>query len=283
MLWEENLMRMFNKVVIIGTGLIGGSLGLDLKKKHLAGQITGLSRRKKNAQLSKKIGAVDHVATSLDAAKDADLVILATPIDAIIDIGLKIAKIIKKDCIVIDVGSCKENIVSELSRVISNFVGCHPLAGSEKKGAAHLEPGIFNGSICVITPNAKTNKKALNKVKLLWKKLGSEIRILSPKKHDQILAFTSHLPHAIAFSLVGSIPKEFLSISSGGLNDTTRIASSDTDLWSQIFLSNRDNLLASLSSFQRELDSLKLALKNKNQKLLTKILTAAKEKREKLG
>jgi len=273
---------MFKKVVIIGTGVIGGSLGLALKKKHLAGQITGLSRRKENARLSKKKGAIDLVSTSLDAVKDADLVILATPIDAIIDIGLKISKIIKKNCIVIDVGSSKENIVSKLSRVIPNFVGCHPLAGSEKKGAANLEPGIFIGSICVITPNAKTNKNTLNKVKSLWKKLGSKIRMLSPKKHDQILASTSHLPHAIAFSLLGSIPKEFLSISSGGLNDTTRIASSDTDLWNQIFLSNRDNLLASLSSFQTELGSLKSALENKNQKLLTKILTAAKEKRKKL-
>lgn len=275
-------MTMFNKAVIIGTGLIGGSLGLDLKKKHLVGQITGLSRRKKNAYLSMRIGAIDRASTSLDAVKHADLVILATPIEAIIDIGLKIAKKIKKDCIVIDVGSSKENIVSALSRFIPNFIGCHPLAGSEKRGVASLQAGIFSGSICVITPNAKTNNNALNKIKLLWRKLGSQVIILTPKRHDQILALTSHLPHAAAFSLINAIPDKFLSLGSGGLKDSTRIAASDTDLWSQIFLSNRGNLLDALSSFQTELNALKLALKNNNKKLLTKILAVAKEKREKL-
>lgn len=274
---------MFNKVVIIGTGLIGASLGLDLKKKHLAGQIIGLSRRKKNAAFAKKIGAIDRVATSLDAVANADLVILATPVDSIIDLGLKISKKIKKDCIVIDVGSSKENIVAKLSRVIANFIGCHPLAGSEKKGVANFHAGIFNGSICVITPNAKTSNYALNKIKLLWRKLGSQIVMLTPKKHDQILAFTSHLPHAIAFSLINAVGDKFLSLSSGGLKDSTRIASSDPDLWCQIFLSNRDNLLAAISSFQTELDALKLALRNKNQKHLTNILGQAKKKREKLG
>ncbi len=275
-------MRMFDKVVIIGTGLIGASLGLDLKKKNLALQITGLSRRKKNADTARDIGAVDRVSTSLDAVKDADLVILATPVEAIIEIGLKIAKKIKKDCVVIDVGSSKEDILSKLSSVIPNFIGCHPLAGSEKRGVAGIQPGIFYGSICLITPNAKTNKKALNKIKLLWRKLGSRIVILSPKKHDQILALTSHLPHSIAFSLMNTVPDEFLSLSAGGLKDLTRIAASDADLWSQIFLSNRGNLLKALTCFESELGALKLALKNKNKKLITKILTLAGEKRKKL-
>lgn len=276
-------MKLFNKVVIIGTGLIGGSLGLDLKKRHLAGRIIGLSRRKKNVELAKEIGAIDCWATSLDAVADADLVILATPIEAIINIGLKISKKIKKDCVVIDVGSSKEAIVSKLSRVIPNFIGCHPLAGSEKKGIVNFQTGIFSGSICIITPNAKTNRRALNKVKLLWKRLGSQVIMLTSKKHDQILAFTSHLPHILAFSLMNTISDKFLKLSSGGLKDSTRIAASDPELWSQIFLSNRDNLLSAISSFQRKLDLFKLALRNKNNKLLTKILEAAKEKRKKLG
>lgn len=274
---------MFDKVVIIGTGLIGGSLGLDLKKKHLAGQITGLSRRKKNADFSKKIGAIDHVSRSLDAVKDADLVILAAPIDAIIGIGLKIAKKIKKDCIVIDVGSSKEEIVSKLSGVIPNFIGCHPMAGSEKRGAVSLRSGIFYSSICVITPNAKTNNNALHKIKLLWRKLGAQIVMLTPKKHDQVLALTSHLPHSIAFSLINTVPDKFLTLGSGGLKDSTRIAASDAGLWSQIFLSNRLNLLKALTRFQSELGALKLALKNKNKKLITKILKLARQKRERLG
>jgi prephenate dehydrogenase len=276
-------MKMFNKVVIIGTGLIGGSLGLTLKKRHLAGQIIGLSRKKKNANLAKKAGAIDLVGTSLDVVKDADLVILATPVDVIVNLAVKISNKLKKGCIVIDVGSSKENIVAKLSKLIPNFIGCHPLAGSEKKGAINLKADIFKGSVCILTPTVKTNKNALNKIELLWRNLGAKIVKLSPNKHDQILASTSHLPHAVAFSLMGSVPEQFLSMSSGGLNDTTRIAASDAKLWSQIFLSNRKNLLSAVSCFQKELNALKLALQNKNQRSLTKILTLANKKREKLA
>ncbi|MFA6129812.1 MAG: prephenate dehydrogenase [Candidatus Omnitrophota bacterium] len=276
-------MRLFNKTVIIGTGLIGGSLGLALKEKHLVARITGLSRHQKNASLARKSGAIDYAGRSLEAVKDADLIVLAMPINAIIDTAFKIAKKIKKDCIVIDVGSTKEGLVSKISPLIPNFIGCHPLAGSERKGAANLQKDIFKNSICIITPNAKTNKMILKKVVLLWRKLGSRVVILSPEKHDRILAFTSHLPHAAAFSLIGCIPTQYLSLSSGGLKDSTRISASDANLWSEVFLNNQRNLLSSISAFQAKLTVLKLALKSKNKKLLVNILSAANKKREKLG
>ncbi|MHB8155253.1 MAG: prephenate dehydrogenase [Candidatus Omnitrophota bacterium] len=273
---------MFNKIVIIGTGLIGGSLGLALKKQHLAGQIIGLSRQRKNSRRAKKVGAIDIIGSSLEVVADADLVILATPIDTIIDLAGRISNKLKKGCIVIDVGSSKERIVSKLSALMPNFLGCHPLAGSEKSGIANLQDDIFKGSICIITPTVKTNPYTLNKVKLLWNKLGAKIVILSAKKHDQALAFTSHLPHALAFSLIGAIPDKFLNISSGSLRDTTRISSSDANLWSEIFLSNRSNLLTALSIFQIKLTALKLALESGNKKPLVKILVSANKKREKL-
>ncbi|HNW39422.1 MAG TPA: prephenate dehydrogenase [Candidatus Omnitrophota bacterium] len=276
-------MKMFNKVVIIGTGLIGGSLGLALRKQHLAGQIIGLSRHQKNARFAKRIGAIDVVGASLKVLADADLVILAMPVDAIIRIAPEIAEKIKKECLVIDVGSTKERIVSEFSALIPNFVGCHPLAGSEKKGIVNLQDSIFKGSICVITPTKKTSKITLDKIKRLWQKLGARITVLPAKKHDQILALTSHLPHAIAFSLISAIPEQFLGLSSNGLRDATRIAGSDADLWGEIFLSNRGNLLKALSVFQIKLAALKFALKNKDKERLTKILRQAKQKREKLG
>lgn len=276
-------MKMFKKTVIIGTGLIGGSLGLALKKKHLTGRVVGLSRRLKNARLAKKIGAIDQVGVSLEAVRDADLVILAVPIEAILNIAKKIAKKLKKDCIVMDVGSTKEKIVSKLSAIIPNFLGCHPLAGSEKRGAANILEKIFEGSLCILTPDRKTKKDTLRKIKLLWAKLGAQTIILSPKKHDQVLAFTSHLPHAIAFSLIDCVPRNFLNLSSSGLKDTTRIAGSDEALWGEIFLSNRANLLKALSIFQMSLAALKLALENQDKSLLVKILKAAKNKREKLG
>jgi prephenate dehydrogenase len=276
-------MKMFNKVVIIGTGLIGGSLGLALRKQRLAGQVIGLSRHLKNAKLAKQIGAIDSIGSSLEVVADADLVILATPIDTIINLASKIVNKLKKGCIVIDVGSTKESIVSRLTALIPNFLGCHPLVGSEKKGIANLQDNIFRGSICILTPTLKTNHCALNKIKLFWNKLGANIVVLSPKKHDQVLAFTSHLPHAVAFSLIATIPEEFLNISSGGLKDTTRISGSDELLWSQIFLNNRKNLLIAISSFQAKLALLKLALKNRDIKYLTKILLLARVKRERLG
>jgi len=254
-----------------------------LKNKHLAGRITGLSRKQKNARFAKKIGAIDCVGSSLRIVSDADLVVLATPVDKIIDIASKISKELKKTCIVIDVGSTKEKIVSKLTPLIPNFLGCHPLAGSEKKGIVNFNAGIFKGSICMLTPTAKTNRRVLKKIKLLWKKLGVKVIVLSPEKHDQVLAATSHLPHVVAFSLIASIPDRFLSLSSSGLRDITRISGSDAYLWSQIFLSNRSNLLSAVSSFQIKLSALKSALKNKNSKLLIKILAAAKKKREKLG
>jgi len=275
-------MKMFNKVVIFGTGLIGGSIGLALKRKNLAGQVMGFSLHKKNAELAIEIGAIDRVASSLEEAQDADLVILAAPVDSIMDIAPNLAKKLKRDCLVIDVASTKEKIVSRLSGLIPNFVGCHPLAGSEKKGIVNAQVNIFAGSICVITPIASTKKSALNKIESLWRKLGTQVLLLPPARHDRVLAFTSHLPHAVAFSLMGTIPDKFLKISSTGLKDTTRISGSDQVLWSEIFLSNRENLLASISSFQTKLAALKLALENRDMQSLSKILSAARKKRERL-
>ncbi len=276
-------MKMFDKVVIIGTGLIGGSMGLAIKNKHLAGSVTGLSRHQRNANLAKKIGAIDIIGKNLDVVRDADLIILATPPEAIIDIALKIKGRLKKDCIVIDVGSVKEKVVAKLNSCFPNFVGCHPLAGSEKKGVANLESDIFTGTICIITPVVSTNKKVLNKIKVFWAKLGAKLIIISPKQHDQALGHTSHLPHAVAFALINSIPEKFFGLSSSGLKDTTRISGSGPDLWSQIFLSNRNNLLCAISSFQKKIERLKLALENKDKKLLVKIIKSSNRKREKLG
>ncbi len=276
-------MIMFNKVVIIGTGLIGGSLGLALKKQRLAVEVVGLSRHLQNARIAKKMGAIDFVGRSLAVVADADLVILATPVNTIIEIAVKIAKKIKKDCVVIDVGSTKKQIVTQLESLIPNFIGTHPLAGSEKKGILNLDAHIFRGSVCIITPGVKTAKKALAQVEMLWQALGAQIVKFSAAQHDQVLGLTSHLPHLVAFALIDAIPERYLKFSANGLRDTTRIAGSDTQLWNQIFMSNRGNLLAGLKIFQIKLSALMLALKNKDKTRLAKILLRAKTKRDKLG
>jgi len=271
-------MHQFKKVVILGTGLIGGSLGMALKAKHLAKEVVGLSRHKKNVLLAKKVGAIDRAAFSLLEVRSADLVILAAPVNTIIDLGRKISRLLDEDCIVIDVGSTKSAVVKNLSGILPNFVGCHPLAGLEKNGVAFARKDIFNGSICILTPERRTKAAALTRIRSLWNMLGVKIVLISPEAHDQALAFTSHLPHAVAFSLNLSVPAKFLKFCAGGFKDTTRIAASNAELWAQIFLSNRAHLLKALISFEGNLAALKSAVKNKDQAALAKILVKSNKK-----
>jgi prephenate dehydrogenase len=276
-------MRLFNKVAIVGTGLIGGSIALAIKKKRLSGEVIGVSRHKKSLLLAKKKGAIDRGSQEIDIIKDADLLILATPPNTIIDLAPKILKIIGKGCIVTDVGSTKEELVLSLSKIFPNYVGSHPLAGSEKRGIINADAEIFKNSLCILTPIKNTSKKASKKVNLLWRHLGVKTVLLSPKTHDKILSFTSHLPHSIAFSLINSMPLSYLKFASTGLKDATRIAASDSQLWVDIFLSNRKNMLKTIGLFEDALSGIKLAIQNKDKKQLALMLKKAKNKRDRLG
>ncbi|MDD5775974.1 MAG: prephenate dehydrogenase, partial [Candidatus Omnitrophica bacterium] len=234
---------MFNKVAIVGTGLIGGSLALFIKKNKLAKEVVGVTEHKASLALAVKMKAIDKGSLSLDIIRGADLLILAAPVDTIIALRKQIRKNISKDCVVTDVGSTKERIVSILEKDFKNYAGSHPLAGSEKRGIINARPGIFKDSLCILTPTDKTSKKALAKIKALWLKTGARLVTLSPEAHDKALSFTSHLPHIAAFSLINSVPLNFLKLSSGGLKDTTRVALSSPKLWQGIFLTNRNDLL----------------------------------------
>ena len=275
-------MSMFKRVVIIGTGLIGSSLGLALKKRRLAQEVIGLSRLPENALLAKRSGAIDSVGFSLDVCSGADLVILAVPVDKITALAASVAKFIKKRCAVIDVGSTKEDIVLKAGALIPDFLGCHPLAGSEKRGAGNLQEDLFKGSICIITPTPATGKALLKKISALWKKIGARPVILTAKEHDRILAYTSHLPHLTAISLIKTVPEKYLAFGSSGVKDATRVSASDAGLWRGIFMANRNNLLAALKSFRKELKGLEEVLEKKNTKKLEKILDSARRKRGKL-
>jgi prephenate dehydrogenase len=275
--------KLFNKVAIVGIGLIGGSIALAIKKKRLANEIIGVSRHKKSLILAKKIGAIDKGSLGLDILSAADLLIFATPVETIINLAPLISKIISKDCVVTDVGSTKEKIVSKLEKSFPNFVGSHPLAGSEKRSIQNAQFNMFSGTQCILTPTKITNSKALNKIKALWVNLGARVIILSPKAHDKVLSFTSHLPHVAAFSLIGIIPREYLRFASNGLGDTTRIAASDPLLWVDILLSNRKNIIKNIVLLQNELSGMKEAIGKNDRIFLNKILKQAKEKRDTLG
>lgn len=273
-------MRLFNRVVIIGVGLIGGSIGLAIKKKGVASKVIGISRHKKTLDLAKARGAIDFGFQEINAVKDADLIILATPVRSIIEIGLKIAFLIKPNTLITDTGSTKKLIVEKLEKVLPNFVGAHPLSGSEKQGARYANGDLFRGSLCILTPTTNTHGQALERISRFWKALGARVVNLTPSQHDKFIAYVSHLPHLIAFSLIRSIPKSHLCFASFGLKDTTRIASSDASLWRDIFLTNQKELLKTVKSFQVSLSKIKSAIVQKDSHTLKRLLNQAKKKRD---
>lgn len=275
-------MRLFNKAAIVGAGLIGGSIAQAIKKKGLSDEVIGVSRHKKSLLWAKEIGAIDRGSQDLAIIKHSDLVILAAPVNAIISLAPKISKIISKECIVSDVGSTKEKIVKILEKIFPNYVGSHPLAGSEKRGIRNADAELLRGRLCLLTPTKNTNRQALNKISLLWREIGAKTISLSPKAHDKILSFTSHLPHIAAFSLIDVMPKEYLKFSSNGLRDTTRIAASESGLWIDILLSNAKNIIKSIEAFQNKLSLIKLAIQDKDEHKLSRILKQAKKKRDRL-
>jgi len=272
-------MRLFKEVVIVGPGLIGGSIALGLKRKKIAGRVTGISRRQRTIALAKKIKAIDRGSRDLRLSKDADLVVLAAPVDAILKIAERLKGIIRKDCIVIDVGSSKEKIVKKLQNLFPLYLGTHPLAGSQHQGIASASQDLFCGSLCVLTPTKKTHPRVLRIIEKFWRSLGARVVFLTPAYHDKAIAMVSHLPHSVAFALMAAIPGNYLKYGSSGLSDTTRIAGSDSALWADIFLSNRKNILGSIGIFQKNLFKIRTAINRGDRKALLKVLKAAQVKR----
>lgn len=275
-------MKLFSKVAIVGTGLIGGSLALDIKKAGLAKEIVGVSRHKKSVFEAKKLGAIDRGSQDIGILQGADLVILATPVHTIINSAHRISRIITSDCVVTDVGSTKEQIVSGLGKNFPNFVGSHPLAGSEKRGIKNARAGLFEGTLCVLTPVKGTDKEALGKVKKIWQLAGAKVVLISPAEHDKILSFTSHLAHIAAFSLISAVPVQYFKFAATGLKDTTRIAASEAELWADIFLSNQKNIVNAIDSFKNHLLRLRSAIQKKDRRALNAILSESKRKRDSL-
>jgi prephenate dehydrogenase len=273
---------MFKKAVIIGTGLIGGSLGLAIKQKKLCRNVYGMSRSVSNASWARSCGAVDSACSGFSAISDADLIILATPPEIILKQARRIARLARKDAVIFDVSSTKREIVSLFSRLHRGFVGTHPLAGSEKRGIRAASAKLFQGCVCILTPAAGTDKRALHAVESLWKNIGARTMRMDSRCHDALMASISHLPHIAAFALMNSIRLDQARLGAGGLRDTTRIAASDPQLWSQILFSNRDNIISPLKSFQRQLTAFQEALRSQNKRRLTALISSANRKRRSL-
>ncbi len=275
---------LFRKVTIIGIGLIGGSLGKAIKKHKLAREVIGVAQQQSTLTLAIKNQVIDH--GYLDVKKavvNADLVVLATPVSIITGILSMIGPHLRRNCIVTDVGSSKLSIVHAAQQHLpsaSFFVGSHPLAGSEKRGVQHAQEDLFNGSVCIMTPTEETHRVARDRVKLLWTKLGCQVKLLSPEEHDKILAYISHLPHLMAYALMEAIPSEYLPYAAQGLKDTTRIASSSPQMWTDICMGNSKNLIRALDELVKNLSALRKAVSSHNQRELTEHFQAAKQKRD---
>ena len=274
----------FNKVVIIGMGLIGGSLGKALLEKGLAEEVVGVCRRQSSLDRAVNSGVLTsgYVNDYPEATRGADIVVIATPVQAIKKVLKDLAEGLKGDVIVTDVGSTKGEIVSfaETFKGRYSFVGAHPLAGSEKTGVEYARADLFHGSLCILAETGSTNKEDLSKVRQLWESVGARVDVLSPEEHDEIIAFTSHLPHVVAYSLAGSQREDFVRFMSTGFKDTTRIASSDPVLWKGILLSNRKNVLKSVQKFRSVLDGIEKAIDKGDQETLEEMLSECKRVRD---
>lgn len=280
-------MKLFNKVTIIGVGLIGGSMGLAIKKKRISSKVIGFFRKEKSAKLAKRIQMVDVAAFNLiQAVKDADLVILATPVEVIKSIAGKVIGVMKPGSILIDVGSTKKEIVQTLEKLTSqkkiSFVGCHPLAGSEKSGLLFAKPDLFENSICFLIAKKGSKNLAVSKIKKFWEILGARVVITDAASHDRIVANVSHLSHIVSFALIDCVNDNLLRFSGPGLRDSTRLASSDAIMWRDIALSNKKEILAALKRFKVSLNLIENLISKKEAKALEKFLLKAKNRRDNL-
>ncbi|MDD5348119.1 MAG: prephenate dehydrogenase/arogenate dehydrogenase family protein, partial [Candidatus Omnitrophica bacterium] len=224
-------MRLFDTVAIVGTGLIGGSLALGMKKKRLCRRVIGIALHKTSLVQALRRRAVDCASRSLCDIRGADCVILATPPAAIQTLAPKIRKLVNPAAIIFDVASTKGRVVRDLDRLFNHYIGTHPLAGSEKRGVRYARADLFDGCLCILTPTARTDAKTRALVRRLWKTLGCSLMELSPRAHDAVLAQVSHLPHIVSFSLINSISPQALAIAPQSLREMTRNAGSDARLW----------------------------------------------------
>ncbi|MBI3996959.1 MAG: prephenate dehydrogenase [Candidatus Omnitrophica bacterium] len=263
--------------------MIGGSLGMAAKRRHLARHIVGVSRHAATLRQAKARGAITTGTTRLeDGVRGADLVILATPVDTIVPLAKRAAASMRAGSVLTDVGSTKGAIVAALERSLPrriSVVGGHPIAGSEACGFAAASPALFDGSTCILTRTTSTDRHTLQRVSRFWKSLGVRVIVMSPRDHDRLLANTSHLPHLLAYALAQTLeggstrpmPQSFL--------DMTRVAKSHPELWDDIFLSNRPALLAAIARFEREWRRLRTAVAQGNRQKLRQCLASAYAKR----
>jgi prephenate dehydrogenase len=280
-------MQRFHTVAIIGVGLIGGSIGLALRERGLAERVIGIGRRQTSLRTARRVGAVTN--TTIDIAKgveDAELIVVCSPVGLIAEHARQAAASAPPGTLLTDAGSTKRLIVEALDGSLPRecrFLGSHPLAGSEKSGAAHARADLFDGRVVILTPTKNTHGRDFDVLEDFWSNLGSVVIQMTPEDHDVALAMSSHLPHAVASALAATLPEKYFRLTGTGFADTTRLASGDAPLWQQIFLHNRQNVLAALGEFEKHLAALRTAIEQNDAPAIDRLLAAAKKNRDALG
>lgn len=262
---------IYERVALIGLGLIAGSMGLRMKRDGLVGEIVGTARSAETRQTALDLGLCDRVTeTAAEAVKDADLVVLCVPVGAMEDVAREIGPHLKPGATVSDVGSVKRAVIEAIEPHLPDgvdFVPAHPLAGTEHSGPHSGFPELFDNRWCLLTPVADT-PEATDRLSRLWRALGSNVDTMEPDHHDRVLAVTSHAPHLIAYTMVGVADdlrrvtdSEVIKYSAAGFRDFTRIAASDPVMWRDVFLNNKDATLEILGRFTEELFALQRAIR----------------------
>lgn len=279
---------MIDRCVIIGVGLIGGSLGLALNERGLARHITGVDTSEQNLKAALAGGAIHEIAELDRAVSRADLVVLATPVGAMPGLLRETGKYLKRGAVVTDVGSTKLNIVEQAEAVLGGrFVGGHPMAGSETTGFTGADPYLFENAFYLLTPTSRTAGDALALVRKVVEAIGAHVMEMSPEQHDLATAAISHLPHLVAVSLVNAVAglpfgEKALALAAGGFRDTTRIAAGNPVMWRDIFLANRARVLEALDGFRGAVEQMETALRQGDGEQILQILSAAGKTRREL-
>lgn len=265
-------MTLYSQITIIGLGLIGSSIARGIKEQNLCTKLVGYDANSDYQASVQELGLVDNLAeTAAEAVQNADLIILATPVGAYTEIGKEIGPHLKAGATLTDVGSIKNAVFDMLEKHISNdihFIPAHPVAGTEKSGPQAGFSALFHDRWAILTPSQNTDQTAIDTLSEFWQALGSDVEIMDAAHHDKVLAITSHVPHLIAYNIVGTArdleevtKSEVIKFSAGGFRDFTRIAASDPVMWRDVFLNNKEAVLEMLGRFSEDLTALQRAIR----------------------
>lgn len=278
----------FSRVALIGVGLIGSSIARLIRRDNIADHISVCARSKESQLKAEELGIADSVTSDPGiAAKNADLVFICTPLQAYKEVAKSIAPVLGEQTIVTDVGSVKTSVIKEVTSIFSKnvrFVPGHPVAGTEHSGPESGFAELFEGRWCILTPSSDSDMAAVEVVMQFWKNAGSQVELMDAEHHDLVLAITSHLPHLIAYNIVGTAEdleavteSEVIKYSAGGFRDFTRIAASDPIMWRDIFLANREAVLEMLSRFNEDLARLQRAIRWGDAETLEQLFTRTRQ------